>query len=83
MSQLQDVRLDRTYHPALHAPAFVTQAYGWGYEDGQAGEDRRGFMYFTLRDPRQAEYAAGYQDGLILGNPFFFAAQEAQTPCLP
>ena len=75
LRQLQDVRqVDRTHHPAPVVPAFVTQAYGWGFEDGQAGEDRRGFMYFTLSDPRQQEYSAGYQDGAILGNPFFFAA---------
>lgn len=73
--QLQDVRqVDRTHHPAPVAPAFVTLAYGWGYEDGQAGEDRRGFMYFTLGDPRQAEYIAGHQAGMARNASFLFAA---------
>ena len=72
--QLQDVRqVDRTYHPAQVMPAFVTLAYGWGYEDGQAGERRRGWMYFTLGDPRQVEYADGYQAGQAIVNRFVMA----------
>ena len=53
-------QVDRTHTPAPVMPAFVTQAYGWGYQDGSTGERRRGFLYWTLTDPSQEEYEAGY-----------------------
>ena len=61
MERQYDVRtVARTATPPA---AFVTLAYSWGREDGAAGIDRRGFLYWTLGDVRQAEYAAGYQAG--------------------
>ena len=41
--------------------------HSWGYEDGSNGTGRRGWMYFTLGDQRQAEYAAGYAAAQAIG----------------
>ena len=51
-------------------PDFVTVAYSFGFEDGAQGAARQGFLYWTLTDPRQAEYRAGYAAGcLTSGRP--------------
>ena len=47
-----------------NTPAFVTQAFSWGYQDAQAAQARRGWAYWALGDHRQQEYADGYQAGL-------------------
>ena len=49
--------------PAQILISFVTLAYGWGYEDGQISEHRRGWHYWTMNDPRYAEYNEGYEAG--------------------
>ena len=49
-------------------PAFVTLAYGWGYEDGAQGKHVGAWAYFTLTDPRFSEYMDGYAAGAQKGN---------------
>lgn len=44
-------------------PNFVTTAYAWGFEDGATGQDRRGFLYWTMTDARYTEYSEGYTAG--------------------
>lgn len=45
-------------------PRFVTLAFAWGFEDGAQGNTRRGWHYWTLDDPRYAEYSEGHDAGL-------------------
>ena len=54
-----------TSAPLRDLPRFVTLAYAWGFEDGATGEQRRGWHYWTLDDPRYAEYSEGHDAGLV------------------
>jgi hypothetical protein len=53
----------QTAAPAQISISFVTLAYGWGYEDGQNGNCRQPWAYWTLSDPRYEEYSEGYDAG--------------------
>ena len=53
----------QTTAPAQISISFVTLAFGWGYEDGQNGNLRQPWAYWTLSDPRYAEYSEGYDAG--------------------
>ena len=79
MESEKDLRyVERTPRQTHFVPAFVTQAYGWGYQDGSNGTGRRGWMYFTLGDQRQAEYAAGYAAAQAIGSLFVLTLEDAQ-----
>lgn len=52
-----------TSAPLCDLPRFVTLAYAWGFEDGANGERRRGWHYWTMDDPRYAEYSEGHDAG--------------------
>ena len=53
----------QTAAPAQISISFVTLAYAWGFEDGGNGERRRGWHYWTMDDPRYAEYSEGHDAG--------------------